>query len=222
MMADERTKRIKSLLSEINQSGVRDRRVLTAIAAVPRESFVRPDLRDQAWENRALPIEEGQTISQPLIVGLMSQALHLSGGERVLEIGTGSGYQAAVLARLAESLVTVERYERLAAAARAQLEDLGYTNVEVVVGDGSKGWEPGAPYDGIIVTAAAPHLPRSLEQQLSRKNGARIVIPIGQAEEQDLIVYERWNDELREFNLGPVRFVPLVGEEGWQEPADGQ
>jgi protein-L-isoaspartate(D-aspartate) O-methyltransferase len=216
-MDSKRTETIKHLLRELNESGVRDRRVLTAIASVPRESFVPDRLLPQAWENRALPIDEGQTISQPLIVGLMTQALRLSGSERVLEIGTGSGYQAAILAKLAESVISVERYPSLAERAKKRLEQLGCDNVSVVVGDGTQGWAPGAPYDRIIVTAAAPHLPGPLLEQLSPADGARIVIPIGSTDEQELIVYARAGDRLREFRLGPVRFVPLIGAEGWQE-----
>ncbi len=212
-----RTQQIKQLLSEINRHGVRNRRVLSAIATVPRDEFVRETSLHQAWENRALPIDEGQTISQPLIVGLMSQALELSGDERVLEIGTGSGYQAAILAELAAEVVTIERYPQLADSARQRLSRLGYDNVRVVVGDGTLGWPDDAPYDGILVTAAAPHLPRPLEEQLSSKPGSRVVIPIGRTDDQDLIVYERTESGLHEINLGPVRFVPLIGKEGWQE-----
>ncbi|MEX2426426.1 MAG: protein-L-isoaspartate(D-aspartate) O-methyltransferase [Thermomicrobiaceae bacterium] len=212
-----RNDQIKHLLAELNQSGIRNRRVLSAIATVPRDEFVSERLLHQAWENRALPIDEGQTISQPLIVGMMTQALHLEGSERVLEIGTGSGYQAAILAELASEVVTIERFPALAQRAREQLSRLGYNNVRVEVGDGTLGWPDAAPYDGIIVTAAAPHLPRPLEEQLSTNNGSRVVIPIGSANDQDLIVYERWDNELREINLGGVRFVPLIGEEGWQE-----
>lgn len=216
-MTLSRTDQIKQLLDEINRSGVRNRRVLEAIAAVPREEFVSPNLVHQAWENRALSIESGQTISQPLIVGLMTQALDLTGNERILEIGTGSGYQAAILSELGSEVITVERFPNLAESARQRLDRLGYQNIQVVVGDGTLGWPDEAPYDGIIVTAAAPHLPRPLEEQLSQKPGSRIVIPIGRADEQDLIVYERKETGFREMNLGPVRFVPLIGDEGWQE-----
>lgn len=216
-MTLSRTDQIKQLLDEINRSGVRNRRVLEAIAAVPREEFVSPNLVHQAWENRALSIESGQTISQPLIVGLMTQALDLTGNERILEIGTGSGYQAAILSELGSEVITVERFPNLAESARQRLDRLGYQNIRVVVGDGTLGWPDEAPYDGIIVTAAAPHLPRPLEEQLSQKPGSRIVIPIGRADEQDLIVYERKETGFREMNLGPVRFVPLIGDEGWQE-----
>ncbi len=216
-MDADRGQLIKNLLTEINRGGVRDRDVLMAIATVPRDAFVRTEAQHQAWENRALPIDDGQTISQPLIVGLMTQALNLTGNERILEIGTGSGYQAAVLAELAREVVSIERYSSLAETARKRLADLGVSTVRVVIGDGTKGWPEGAPYDGIIVTAAAPHLPQALEQQLSRKPGARIVIPIGSPDDQELMVYERTDSNLREYTLGPVRFVPLIGEQGWQE-----
>lgn len=216
-MTIDRDQKIRNLLTEINQGGVRSRDVLMAIAAVPRDSFVRPEAIDQAWENRALPIDDGQTISQPLIVGLMTQALNLSGSERILEIGTGSGYQAAVLTELAHEVISVERYPDLANSAQARLTSLGYQAVRVVVGDGTLGWPEFAPYDGIIVTAAAPHLPNPLEQQLSQRMGARIVIPIGSPDDQELMIYERTRTGLREYSLGPVRFVPLIGQEGWHE-----
>lgn len=221
-MAQNRTERIKHLLRELNEAGIRDRRVLTAIATVPRERFVPDELLNQAWDNRALPIGEDQTISQPLVVAMMTQALRLTGSERILEIGTGSGYQAAVLAELGDSVVSVERFESLAEKARATLATLGVDNVEIVVGDGTQGWAAGAPYDRIIVTAAAPHIPGSLVDQLAQVDGARIVIPIGTAREQDLFIFERAGSNLRDINLGPVRFVPLIGEEGWQETDDNR
>lgn len=216
-MTLDRDQKIKNLLTEINRGGVRDRDVLMAIAAVPRDSFVRPQAIDRAWENRALPIDDGQTISQPLIVGLMTQALNLSGNERILEIGTGSGYQAAILSELAREVISIERFPNLAESAQARLIALGYKTVRVVVGDGTLGWPEHAPYDGIIVTAAAPHLPNALEQQLSQRMGARVVIPIGSPDDQELMVYERTRTGLREYSLGPVRFVPLIGQQGWQE-----
>jgi protein-L-isoaspartate(D-aspartate) O-methyltransferase len=212
----DRTQRIKALLKEINAGGVRNERVLMAIAAINREQFVPDRMIHHAWENRALPIDEGQTISQPLIVGLMTQALRLTGDEHILEVGTGSGYQAAILARLARSVVSIERFPKLADQARERLRRLGIDNVEIVVGDGTAGWPDRAPYDGIIVTAAAPHLPGPLLEQLRQIDGARIVIPIGSAEDQSLIAYERTGDRLKERSLGPVRFVPLVGKYGWQ------
>ncbi|MBX6341425.1 MAG: protein-L-isoaspartate(D-aspartate) O-methyltransferase [Thermomicrobiaceae bacterium] len=216
MVESERTRRIKHLLRELNEGGVRDRAVLLAIAKVPRERFVPREIARYAWENRALPIGEGQTISQPLIVALMTQALRLTGGERVLEIGTGSGYQTAILCELAGSVVSVERHERLARAAAQRLSDLGYRNVRVVVGDGSLGWPEAAPYDRIVVTAAAPRVPPSLLAQLSPSDGARLVIPLGGGQEQELVVLERRGGELERASLGPVRFVPLLGAEGWQ------
>jgi protein-L-isoaspartate(D-aspartate) O-methyltransferase len=216
-MTRDRDQKIMDLLTEINRGGVRSRDVLMAIAAVPRDSFVRPEAIDRAWENRALPIDDGQTISQPLIVGLMTQALNLTGDERILEIGTGSGYQAAVLTELAREVISVERFPELADSARKRLGEMGYRSIQVVVGDGTLGWPELAPYDGIIVTAAAPHLPNALEQQLSQRAGARIVIPIGSPNDQELMVYERTRTGLREYSLGPVRFVPLIGKEGWQE-----
>jgi protein-L-isoaspartate(D-aspartate) O-methyltransferase len=213
----DRDSLIKNLLTEINRGGVRNRDVLMAIATVPRDAFTRPEAIHQAWENRALPIDDGQTISQPLIVGLMTQALNLTGTEHILEIGTGSGYQAAVLAELCNDVVSIERFSDLAESARQRLASLGYTNVEIVIGDGTLGFPDHAPYDGIIVTAAAPHLPQALEQQLSSKPGSRIVIPIGSVDDQELMIYERSTSGLREYSLGAVRFVPLIGEQGWQE-----
>jgi protein-L-isoaspartate(D-aspartate) O-methyltransferase len=221
MSSPRRTRTIKRLLKELNDAGIRDRRVLLAMASVPREKFVPAELASHAWENRALPIGEAQTISQPLIVALMTQELRLSGDQNVLEVGTGSGYQAAIICELARQLVTIERHPNLAQQARDRLASLGYENVEVVVGDGTTGWEPGAPYDRILVTAAAPYLPRPLMAQLSHQDGARIVIPIGTAEDQSLVAYERQSGELVAHDLGPVRFVPLIGSEGWHL-SDGQ
>ncbi len=215
-----RTRHIKELLRELHRHGVRDQRVLLAIAKVPRERFVPPELRERAWENRPLPIGAGQTISQPLIVGLMTQALQLDGDERVLEIGTGSGYQAAILAELAASVTSIERDPTLAHSAAERLRRLGYRNVEVHVGDGSKGWPAGAPYDRIIVTAAATRVPPALLEQLSPAEGARLVIPIGDSEHQQLYLFERRGGRLRRTDLGAVRFVPLV--EGEASPGDGK
>ncbi|GBD16501.1 Protein-L-isoaspartate O-methyltransferase [bacterium HR26] len=210
-----RTRQIKELLRELHRNGVRDQRVLLAIAKVPRERFVPPELRERAWENRPLPIGAGQTISQPLIVGLMTQALQLDGDERVLEIGTGSGYQAAILAELASSVISIERDPLLAHSAAERLRQLGYQHAEVYVGDGSKGWPAGAPYDRIIVTAAATRVPPALLEQLSPADGARLVIPIGDSEHQQLYLFERRGGTLHQIDLGPVRFVPLVeGEDG--------
>jgi len=210
-----RTRQIKDLLRELHRNGVRDQRALRAIANGPRGRFVPLGLRERGWATRPLPFGAGQTISQPLIVGLMTQALQLDGDERVLEIGTGSGYQAAILAELAGSVISIERDPLLAQSAAERLRQLGYQNAEVHVGDGSKGWPAGAPYDRIIVTAAATRVPPALLEQLSPADGARLVIPIGDSEHQELYLFERRGGTLHQIDLGPVRFVPLVeGEDG--------
>ena len=205
------------LIAELRREGVHDERVLEAIRAVPREAFVPPEHREQAYRNAPLPIGAGQTISQPLVVGLMTQALALQGAERVLEVGTGSGYQAAVLCRLAAHVVSVERFPELAARARGVLERLECHNVEVHVSNGTLGWPDSAPYDAIIVTAGAPDVPSALVQQLAE--GGRLVIPVGNRTAQDLLLVTRQGPETRTQNLGPVRFVPLVGEQGWDADA---
>lgn len=208
-----------ALLKEINREGVRDRQVLEAIATVPRDEFVEPELRPYAWANRALPIGSDQTISQPVVVGMMTQALRLRGHERVLEIGTGSGYQTAILAQLSHSVVSVERHADLSAGARRVLDRLSISNVELVVGDGTLGWAERAPYDRILVTAAAPAIPPTLLDQLADADSSRLVIPVGTIDDQHLFVIERQEGTLRQIALGPVRFVPLVGEEG-HRPGD--
>jgi protein-L-isoaspartate(D-aspartate) O-methyltransferase len=196
---------------------IEDRRVLEAIERVPREAFVPEDLRHAAWENIPLPIGYGQTISQPLIVALMTQALLLTGDEKVLEIGTGSGYQAAVLAELANHVVSVERVPPLAERARKVLKELGYTNVEVRVGGDGLGWPSEGPYDGIIVTAAAPEIPRELLEQLTL--GGRLVIPVGGRDMQELVRIVKTPEGALRHNLGPCRFVPLLGKGAWPAPA---
>ena len=218
-MADSRRiRQIKELLLMLNREGIRDRDVLLAIAAVPRERFVPAELAGHAWENRPLPIAEEQTISQPLIVATMTQALRLHGTERVLEIGTGSGYQTAILCRLSHSVISLERRAGLAEAAAERLRTLGYEQARVIVADGSQGWPENAPYDRIIATAAAPTIPPSLLEQLSPDDGARLVIPIGENDEQELVVIERIGGQLYRNDLGPVRFVPMIGTEGWSPP----
>ncbi|MBI2887496.1 MAG: protein-L-isoaspartate(D-aspartate) O-methyltransferase [Chloroflexi bacterium] len=202
------------LLEELGRS-IRDQRVLEAMARVPRERFVPPGYQEMAYEDVPLPIGEGQTISQPFIVALMTQALRLSGAQRVLEVGTGSGYQAAILGHLARQVVTVERYADLADAARARLGELGIANVEVQVAGAKLGWPAGAPYDAIIVTAAAPAVPQGLLDQL--KNGGIMVIPVGPRDHQDLLVVTKHGDRIGRRSLGGCRFVPLVGEEAWLE-----
>jgi protein-L-isoaspartate(D-aspartate) O-methyltransferase len=190
-------------------NGVTDERVLEVMAAIPREEFLSSKLRRHAYENRALSIECGQTISQPLVVALMTQALTPRPGDIALEVGTGSGYQAAVLSRLCRKVVTLEREPALAEHASETLLRLGFTNVEVAVADGSQGWPSSAPYDVILVACATPEVPSALLEQLAPEG--RLVIPLGSSadEHQDLRIYERRQDELLSRSLFPVRFVPL-------------
>jgi len=199
----------------IRARGVRSPLVLDAMRDVPRESFLPERLREFAYEDTALPIEEGQTISQPYIVALMTEALMLRGGEKVLEIGTGSGYAAAVLSEIAAEVYTVERHGPLAEKAAATLADLGYGNVHVLHADGTRGWPAHAPYDAIIVAAGGPTVPESLKDQL--KIGGRLVIPVGaDLRTQELIRVTRTaKNEYRREDLADVRFVPLLGDEGW-------
>jgi protein-L-isoaspartate(D-aspartate) O-methyltransferase len=215
---DTTTQRKLMVERRIRARGVRDPRVLAAMGAVPREAFLSPEFSGLAYDDCALPIEAGQTISQPYIVALMTEALDLRGGETVLEIGTGSGYGAAVLAHVAKRVFTVERIPELADLARERLARLGYPTVAVHCGDGSGGWPEHAPYDAIIATAGAPDLPRVLLEQLAI--GGRIVMPIGPFHAQELVrVTRTGEDDFRRDELGPVQFVPLIGVHGW--PEDG-
>ena len=200
----------RRLVDEIARH-VRDPRVLDAIADVPRDLFVPESLRDEAWENRPLPIGEGQTISQPLVVGRMCEVLELSGDERVLDVGTGSGYHAAVLARLAGSVVSIERNETLSRAAARSLAAAGVDNVTLVVGDGSRGCPAWAPYDAISVAAASDEdVPPALERQLAE--GGRLVIPVD-GRRQRLVLVRRRDGVLEREALEDVRFVPLVADD---------
>jgi protein-L-isoaspartate(D-aspartate) O-methyltransferase len=203
------------LLATLRNAGVHDERVLAALAATPREDFLDMSLQDAAYEDRALAIGLGQTISQPFMVALMTRELHLHGSERVLEIGTGSGYQTAILARLAAHVYTVERYQELALQAACRLQKLGLTNVSLYVGDGSLGWPDAAPYDRILVTAASPVVPDRLILQLVW--GGILVVPVGVREHQDLLCIRRTSAQTEIHNLGGCLFVPLVGAEGWTE-----
>ena len=191
-----------------------DRRVLEAMERVPREVFVPEDLRDRAFDDAALPIGAGQTISQPYMVARIAEELGLDGDERVLDVGTGSGYQAAVLAELADEVHTIERIPELAEVARANLAAAGYGDVEVHVGDGSRGLPPHAPYDAIAVAAAAPDFPQALYDQL--RPGGRLVVPIGGRRGQRLQVIVRSPEGPAVVRSVPCRFVPLVGEEGFE------
>ena len=208
---------------QLRRRGIRDQRVLNAMAAVPRELFVPERYRKRAYADSALPIGHGQTISQPWIVAAICEALALEGSERVLEVGTGSGYSTAVLAMLAAEVITIERIEELAIAGRQLLAELGITNVEVVVADGSAGFPDRAPYEAIAVHATAPSPPRTLIRQLAP--GGRLVIPIASDGADMLTVFRRLEGKLDPMTgeglqrtvIGPCRFVPLVGSEGYPE-----
>jgi protein-L-isoaspartate(D-aspartate) O-methyltransferase len=200
---------------QVAARGVRDRRVLSAMTAVPRHIFVPPRERAAAYEDRPLGLSRGQTISQPFMVATMTEALAVRPDERVLEIGTGSGYQTAVLAELAGEVYTIERDAELALDARELLEELGYGNIRYLVGDGTLGWASQSPFDAILVTAGAPAVPRDLQAQL--REGGRLVIPIGGRTEQELYRVTRRGTAYPMDWLTSCRFVPLVGEEGWSE-----
>lgn len=214
-MAEDLGIQRQQMVEALRKTGVHDERVLSVIASTPREIFLDEAQSSLAYADRALPIAMGQTISQPLMVALMSQALQLGGHERVLEIGTGSGYQTAILSQLAAQVYSIERYPQLAYSAANRLSWLGAQNVSIYVGDGSLGWPDSAPYDRILVTAAAPELPIQLLAQLVR--WGIMVIPIGSQERQELLIVHRapWGPETR--SLGACVFVPLIGAEGWSE-----
>ncbi len=216
---DDLSRARAALLAELAVE-IADSRVMDALGQVPRERFVPEDERQFAYENRPLPIGHGQTISQPLIVAMMTEALLLTGTEKVLEVGTGSGYQAALLSKLAAHVVTVERVAPLAERAVAVLAELGCTNVEVHVAGAALGWPEGAPYDGIIVTAAAPEVPLELLVQLAP--GGRLVIPVGSRDLQELVRIIKAREGAIRHNLGPCRFVPLVGKSAWPEGSGGK
>jgi protein-L-isoaspartate(D-aspartate) O-methyltransferase len=216
-MTDLSKQRAYMVEHHIAARGVRSPLVLDAMSTVPREKFLPSHLREYAYEDTPLPIGEAQTISQPYIVAFMTEALGLSGGEKVLEIGAGSGYAAAVLSRIASEVFTVERIGELAAKASERLSDLGYRNVHVLHADGTRGWPEHAPYDAIIVAAGGPEVPKSLKQQLAV--GGRLVIPVGADPRiQELVRVTRVReDEFKTEDIADVRFVPLLGEEGWAE-----
>ncbi len=194
--------------------GITDARVLDAVRRVPRHLFVEEALRDRAYGDHPLPIGEGQTISQPYIVGLMTSLLELTGTEKVLEIGTGSGYQAAVLARLARRVCSIERLTSLATRARAVLEGLDYKNVWIRVGNGALGWPDEAPFDRIIVTAGGPGIPPPLFEQLAE--GGRMVLPVGVPQSQTLTLVEKVDGQQRARAFGECTFVKLVGKYAWE------
>ena len=203
-----------SLIEHLRRE-IRDERVLGAMERIPRERFVPSESRYQAYEDRPLPLEEGQTISQPFIVALMTQEMEIVAGQKVLELGTGSGYQVAVLAELAGHVVSVERLPKLAHRARRILDELGYTNIEIHLTEKAMGWPAAAPYEAIMVTAGAPRIPQEPLDQLAM--GGRLVIPVGSRYEQELVkVTKRQDGDLVE-KLGACRFVPLIGDGAWEE-----
>ncbi len=216
-LMDDAAKRARMVARQIEARDVRDARVLQAMREVPRHAFVPAALAESAYDDRALPIAAGQTISQPYVVALMLEALALRSADRVLEVGTGSGYAAALLSRLAAEVYTIERHAELGELARERLAELGYANVRVRIADGTLGWPEAAPFDAILVSAGGPRVPASLEAQLAV--GGRLVIPVGagRGSQQLLRVVRTAADRLEREDLGDVQFVPLVGAEGWDE-----
>jgi len=198
---------------QIKGRGIRDERVLSAISSIPREKFVLEGEKNNAYLDCPLSIGMGQTISQPFMVALMTQCLSLKGPETILEVGAGSGYQAAILSKLAKMVYTIERFSLLAERAEKIFKELDLKNVTIIVGDGSQGLEEYSPYDGIIVTAGAPEIPKSLINQLNEKG--RIVIPVGNSFSQDLLLGIKEKGKLKITNYGGCIFVPLVGKYGW-------
>jgi protein-L-isoaspartate(D-aspartate) O-methyltransferase len=201
---------------QVRRRGVASPRVLEAMLSVPRHEFVPAEFQADAYADKPLPIGEGQTISQPFMVGAMTQALELTGSERVLEIGTGSGYQAAVLSLLAREVISIESHTSLALAAQERLVRLGYANVHVHNGDGSLGFADAAPYDAILIAAAAPEIPPLLASQLC--DGGRLVIPVGSQENQELLQARKESGVLHTRALFDCKFVPLLGRYGWRRP----
>ncbi len=202
----------KALISVLKAKGISDEKILKTFLKVPREKFISVNFRKYAYDDNALPIECNQTISQPFTVAYMTMVLGVEKGNKVLEIGTGSGYQAAIICELGAEVYSIERIERLYNAASLLLKRLGY-NVKLMLGDGTLGWEENAPYDRIIVTAAAPFVPESLIQQL--KIGGKLVIPVGSLEYQKLHVVRKTGEGVDHTILDSFKFVPLIGEEGW-------
>jgi protein-L-isoaspartate(D-aspartate) O-methyltransferase len=216
MVPDREDERLRMVATQLRPRGIEDERVLAAMARVPRHLFVPAPAAPFAYADEPLPIGRGQTISQPYIVAYMTEALRIRAGGKVLEIGTGSGYQTAVLAEVAGEVWTVELVEELSLRAKTQLEALGYIGIHFRVGDGSTGWPEAAPFDGIIVTAAAPSVPEALEDQLAA--GGRMIVPVGSGS-QELVLVRREGSSFRRKRLIGVRFVPLVGR-GTRETGD--
>jgi protein-L-isoaspartate(D-aspartate) O-methyltransferase len=212
--------RASMVTRQLKRRGIQDSAVLNAMGVVPRENFVEPGLAEFAYEDSALPIAEGQTISQPYIVGLMLEAARLTPAARVLEIGAGSGYAAAVAGRIAAHVFAIERHALLAEAAERRLRQLGYSNITLKTGDGSRGWPEAAPFDAILVAAASPSAPESLKAQLAI--GGRLIVPTGAEDQQILRRITRLSENrFEEDTLGAVKFVPLIGAEGFESGEDG-
>lgn len=207
---DFAAERQRMVQQQLMKHGIKDGRVLAAMAKVPRDEFVPADVKASSYADQPLPIGEGQTISQPYVVAFMTEQLRLSSGDRVLEVGTGSGYQAAILAELVAEVYTIEIIAPLAKNAEATLQRLGYKNVHVTTGDGYKGWPEYAPFDAITVTCAPDHVPQPLVGQL--KEGGRMIIPVGGRFAQELYLLEKKNGQLKESAVLPVRFVPMISE----------
>ncbi|MBM4306017.1 MAG: protein-L-isoaspartate(D-aspartate) O-methyltransferase [Deltaproteobacteria bacterium] len=214
-MLDFQKSRLKMVEEQIIGREIRDPRLIAALKKVPRHLFVEEALQSQAYNDRPLPIGEKQTISQPYMVALMTEALKLNGKERVLEIGSGSGYQTAILAELAREVFSVERIRTLAIRARTLLYELGYFNVEIKIFDGTYGWTEKGPFEAIIVTAGSPNIPQPLYEQLSM--GGRLVIPVGDAHIQDLFRVTKTEEGMKKEDLGGCRFVKLIGRYGWED-----
>ena len=215
-MPDFAKQRERMVKAHLAQRGIRDKHVLAAMRKVPRERFVREGLEEFAYEDSALPIEQEQTISQPYIVAAMIEAAEVQPGDHVLEVGAGSGYAAAVLGQIAESVIAIERHPALGKLAAARVAALGYDNVEIRIGDGTQGASDDGPFDAILVAAGGPDVPAALKQQL--KVGGHLVVPVGEAGGQKLCKVSRVaKDRFEEENLGAVRFVPLIGAQGWRE-----
>jgi protein-L-isoaspartate(D-aspartate) O-methyltransferase len=205
------------LIKKLREKGITDEKVLDAFRKVPRHLFVDSMLYAQAYDDNALPLGNGQTISQPFVVALMTQILKLGKDEKILEIGTGSGFQTAILAQFSRRVYTIERNRDLAAMALKRLRRMGYENIVFKTGDGTRGWVQHAPFDRIIVTAGAPAIPQELFDQMAM--GGRMVIPAGNRSVQELEVYEKQANGIKKSNAGSVVFVPLIGEKGWTDPA---
>ncbi len=213
-MNDFSKARLKMVEEQIVSRGIKDERLIAAMKKIPRHLFVEEALQSQAYTDHPLPIGEKQTISQPYMVALMTEASLLKGNEKVLEIGTGSGYQTAILAELSEKVFSIERIRPLAIRARKLLYDLGYFNVEIKIFDGTFGWMDESPFDAIIVTAGSPDIPQPLIDQLSL--GGRLVIPVGDALAQDLFRVTKTEEGVKKEDLGGCRFVKLIGKYGWE------